>query len=197
MILHIPYRIWLQIREYVQAAQPNEVTGIGAIKVLNKQEVRVTEIFLPRQKADPAYSEFAKGELAKIVSNFVRNNPASAGNLCFRWHSHGIGKVYWSSIDNEDIDHWKGKYVFNLVTNVQGDVLARVDIFEPFRLAVDAEVVIDYPSLTHEERQNYFDEVCTKVVPIPPKPQEGEDLELTPDELDILDMLSKSDRGGV
>ena len=171
MILHFSWELWQRLREYVIASLPNEVTGIGAIEVINSREVKVTDIFLPQQKVNAGYSQFTKGELGMIISNFVRNNPARAGDLCFRWHSHAYGNVFWSAIDESDIDSWKGDYVFNLFTNAKGDVLIRLDIFKPLRVTIpEVKLVVDYPELDDELRQSYIDEVQDKVIPLPPEP---------------------------
>ncbi len=156
------------MREYVTASLPNEVTGIGAINIMSPNEITVTEIFLPHQKVNSNYSEFTKGELGRIVSNKIRNNPADAGNLCFRWHSHAHSRVFWSTIDEDDINSWKGNYVFNLVTNANGDNLIRLDFFQPFRVTIpDIKLQIDYPELSPELRKQYIAEVNAKVKPMP------------------------------
>lgn len=188
MVLHFPLPIWQQMREYVNASLPNEVTGIGAIQILNPHEVKVTHIFLPKQSVSAGYSQFAKGELGRIISNFVGNNPACAGKLCFRWHSHAHGGVFWSSIDEQDISSWKGNHVFNLVTNANSDVLIRLDCFKPFRITIhDVKLAIDYPELSKELRQKYADEVLTKVQPIPPKTKK--DWRLEPNDIEFLRLL--------
>lgn len=190
MVLHFPLSVWQQMREYVNASLPNEVTGIGAIRILNPHEAKVTHIFLPQQSVSAGYSQFAKGELGRIISNFVGNNPACAGNLCFRWHSHAHGGVFWSSIDEQDINGWKGNHVFNLVTNAKGEVLIRLDCFKPFRITLsDVKLKVDYPELNAELRQKYANEVLTKVHPIPPKAEN--ELLISSDDLDLLQLLQK------
>lgn len=183
------------MQEYVTASLPNEVTGIGAIRILNPNEVKVTEIFLPQQSVSAGYSQFAKGELGRIISKFVGNNPACAGNLCFRWHSHAYSGVFWSSIDENDINSWKGDYVFNLVTNAKGDVLLRLDCFKPFRITIpDIKLQIDYPELSKKLKQKYMDEIATKVKVIPPQPQP--ELDFSPEDVDLLLQFTRNTLGG-
>lgn len=146
MILHIPYDIWQRLKYYVQFSLPNEVTGIGAIRLDDKENCTVSGIFLPHQQVSPGFSEFADGALNTIITDFVGDNPTRVGELCFRWHSHGLGKVFWSGTDEQDISEWKGSWVINLVINARHDVLARLDIFEPFHHAnIPITAVIDYP----------------------------------------------------
>ena len=55
----------------------------------------------------------------------------------------------------------------NLVSNVKGDILARLDIFNPFRIAnITLEVVIDLPE-SEDLRRECFAEAEQKVRPIP------------------------------
>lgn len=146
MVLHIPYANWQKLKYYVQFSLPNEVTGIGAIRLDSREHCTVTDIFLPYQQVSPGFSEFADGALNTIITDFVGDNPTRVGELCFRWHSHGLGKVFWSGTDEQDISEWKGSWVVNLVTNAKADVLTRLDIFEPFHHAnIPIETVIDFP----------------------------------------------------
>lgn len=180
MVLHLPLPIWQQIQCYVESCLPNEVTGIGAIHIIDPNTVEVTELFLPAQSVDAAYSQFDNGELGRIISKFVGNNPAHAGNLCFRWHSHGHSKVFWSGVDQTDIDRWKGNYVFNLVTNAAGDMLARLDYFKPLRVNnIPVTVQVDYPQLDANLQAQYRAEIAEKVKIIPPKiPTTGTEMDM-------------------
>lgn len=135
MKLLIPEAIRHQIIRYVEETAPYEVTGIGTITVDQKAEsFQVSEIFLPQQKVSLSHCSFTPNALHKIIFDIVKDNPARAGDLRFRWHSHGEGKVFWSTIDEADIDNTDSDWTVNLVVNRQHDMLARLDLFQPFRL---------------------------------------------------------------
>lgn len=133
-ILYLPIAIWQQMSCYARAMSPCEVTGIGTIKANPNGDFEVTEIFLPQQYVDIATSRFAEGALNEIIFDLVKDNPARAGELRFRWHSHGEGQTFWSQIDEQDIAASDADWMVNLVLNEQQEALARLDVFRPLRL---------------------------------------------------------------
>lgn len=149
MNLHIPITIWQRLRLYTELSLPNEVTGIGTIEVQGPDDVVVREVFLPRQKTSPGVCEFADGELNRIIYELIERDDASysgASQLRFRWHSHALGNVFWSTKDEDDINDWDASWVVNLVMNVHGDHLARLDYFQPLHVHNHpVTLVIDYP----------------------------------------------------
>lgn len=134
MTLHIPLEIWQKLRSYTELSAPNEVTGIGTVVVLDPENLLVTETFLPRQTTSPAECEFKEGELNEIICDLLEQSPERAAELRFRWHSHGRSKVFWSGKDEADIDSWESPWVVNLVMNVYGEFLIRLDYFKPLRI---------------------------------------------------------------
>ena len=168
--LHIPIQIWQRIRYYIDACTPREVTGIGTITRIDSRTLRVTKVFLPNQCSSAGYCECDDEALNGIIFNLVEDNPALAGDLRFRWHSHANGQCFWSTTDQEDIHNWQSDWVINLVSNVKGDILARLDMFEPFRIAnIPLEVIIDLPE-SEDLRRECFAEAQQKVRAIPEPP---------------------------
>lgn len=147
MNLHIPSETWQKLQLYAELSLPNEVTGIGTIQVLGREDLLVTETFLPRQKTSPAVCEFADGELNEIMYSLIERNPErGASELRFRWHSHGQGRVFWSGKDEQDIESWESPWVVNLVINTRGEHLLRLDCFNPLRISNHpVNLCIDYP----------------------------------------------------
>ena len=186
--LQIPYQIWQQLMCYVKARAPYEVTGTGTVELLNdRQDLLVKSIILPYQQVNEAFSEFNKGEFGRITHEFLMSDLAHASEiaqqLCLRWHSHGKGKVFWSTHDEYDISTWKGDYVVNIVTNVKGEYKARLDIFRPVRVQnIPLEIEITFPPLSAADVERYTAEVLSKAKVIPLKKQGG----LRPYENDIF-----------
>lgn len=146
MVLWIPFEIWRKLRYYTELSSPNEVTGIGTVVALNTENLEVTEVFLPRQVTSPAYCEFKEGELNQIINDLIEQSPERAGQLRFRWHSHGRSNVFWSQKDERDIDSWDASWVVNLVMNAQGEHLCRLDFFQPLRVRdYPVELRVKYP----------------------------------------------------
>lgn len=166
MRLVLPLSIWQQIQGYAIAASPNEITGLGTIKQRGRDFV-VDEIFVPEQRTSAAYCETKAGALNDIILNLIEDNPARAGQLRFRWHSHVTGNVYWSATDEADIAATDASWVVNLVVNVRGDKKARLDVFAKDIQVIDAEleVHIEIPAaeIPATIAQKCMEEVSEKV----------------------------------
>lgn len=134
MKLCIPLEIWQQMCGYTHLSSPNEITGIGTI-TFHGQDLLVDQIFVPKQIVSPGYCETDKGALNEIIFNLVEDDPARAGKLRFRWHSHAESSVFWSATDEKDINAWQGPWVANLVMNVRDEYLARLDLFDGLRVS--------------------------------------------------------------
>lgn len=175
MKLCIPSEIWQQMRGYCLASTPNEVTGIGTIKSIHN-DLFVDRIFIPRQLVSPGYCKSAKGAINEIIFNVAEDNPARAGELRFRWHSHAEGSVFWSATDEEDIEAWQGPWVVNLVMNVYHDYLARLDLFQGLRIKnIPLDVKIITP-LSNAIMAQCRQEIAMKAKPIPWAPTSLADL---------------------
>ncbi len=146
MTLHLPLHIWQQLNYFVQLNLPQEITGAGTITLLDRESFCVDQLFLPQQIVSPVYCEFAEGALNDLIFDLIEDNPSRVKDLRFRWHSHAKGEVFWSNIDERDIEHWEASWAVNLVLNARQDYLARLDIYDPFRVVnIPLDVVIDYP----------------------------------------------------
>lgn len=146
MVLHIPVEIWRKLQLYTKLSAPNEVTGIGTIVALDAENLKVTEVFLPRQTTSLAECQFKEGELNEIIYDLLEHDPERAGQLRFRWHSHGSSGVFWSQKDEKDIESWEAPWVVNLVMNTRSEFLIRFDYFEPLRIRnYQMQLQVDYP----------------------------------------------------
>lgn len=150
------------MRGFCLASSPNEITGIGTIKLYHGHFL-VDQIFVPQQKVCPGYCESDHGAINEIIFNVVEDNPARAGELRFRWHSHAKSSVFWSTTDEKDIDTWQGPWAVNLVMNVHDDYLARLDLYDPLRVRnvpLELKIIIPIPDDTMMQCQQ---EITTKV----------------------------------
>lgn len=164
MKLIIPENIRRQIFCYIAETTPYEVTGIGTIVFIEKeQSFEISEIFLPRQKVDIAHCSFAPNALHEIIFDLIKDNPARAGDLRFRWHSHAEGKVFWSTIDEADIENTNSDWVVNLVVNQRHEMLARLDLFRPFRVKNIPLEIVNLEYIDPEIATQYRAEVERKV----------------------------------
>ena len=121
------------IMTLAQESAPNEILGMGAISKkysANRTDFILEEVYIPEQFVLPGYCKFKEGAQNEIIEEVI----ASGGDpekLCFRWHSHGNGSVYFSPVDESDIGNCDSPYVVNLVVNAEREMIARLDVFEP------------------------------------------------------------------
>lgn len=147
MRLIIPAKIWMEMMNYALLCSPNEVTGNGLIEFDDEAgALKVKEIFVPTQSVEPAFSQFSETGLHEIIMDLIEHGRADdVEALRFRWHSHGLGPVFFSSVDVADIRTEICDWVVNLVINRQGERLARLDLRKPLPIeAIPLEVEIDY-----------------------------------------------------
>lgn len=146
------------------AAQPNEITGIGTLKT-DGNDLFVGKIFIPEQKVDTSYCEFASGALNDILDDL---SDEEISELKFRWHSHVNMNAFFSSTDEKDIEESESDWVVNLVFNVRGEMLARVDMHRPLEIVnIPLEIKIIRDKSLDEEAKKIVDEKCTKRIVIP------------------------------
>lgn len=173
MKLMIPEKIWERMKGYVLMAAPDEITGIGTISLFTdaagcNSYFMVEDIFVPRQMVCQGYCETDDGAMNEIVTELLENDPEKVGNLRFRFHSHGNAAVFWSATDEEDIAKWQGPWVVNLVMNVRGDYLARLDIRQGKDVFHNIPLEVDvFHKLPPEVTKECLEEVRQKVVKLP------------------------------
>lgn len=167
MQLTVPFNLWRKIMQYAQLSSPKEVTGIGLVELDPKTDDHyvVREIYLPQQRASEVYSEFTETGLHDVISDVIADNIDNATKLRFRWHSHGKSRVFFSAIDNDDIERWESDWVFNLVVNERGDYCIRFDQLRPIRIRNHpVKLHIDY--LDGADSMTTAAELLRKVTPI-------------------------------
>lgn len=125
---------------------PNEILGMGMLSKRcrgHNTEFILEEVFVPEQTVSPGYCKFKKGAQNDIINEVLERGDSPEG-LCFRWHSHAFGSVYFSQTDEKDIDDCDSPYVVNLVVNARRDMVARLDVLEPVRVRhVPLEIIVE------------------------------------------------------
>lgn len=152
---------------------PHEILGMGMISTKcygHHTDFILEEVFVPKQTVSPGYCKFKKGAQNEIIDEVIERGDSPEG-LCFRWHSHAFGSVYFSSVDEDDIDHCDSPYVVNLVVNAERDMVARLDVFEPMRIRNIPLKVIVEPSENNELVRECIAELksCCEIMPSKPK----------------------------
>jgi len=166
--LIVDSRLWGYMMALAELSAPNEILGIGMISkrcIGYNTDFIVDEIFIPRQEVASNYCSFADGAQNEIMHEILERGD-STEKLCFRWHSHGKGSVFFSAIDEKDIDNCDSPYVVNMVVNAYRNSIARLDVLEPVRVRnIPLEIFVDVKLEDIERTECMYEikEKCKKI----------------------------------
>jgi proteasome lid subunit RPN8/RPN11 len=148
---------YAKMRYYTDLVR-EEILGMLLVS-LRGGNIIVEDILVPKQKITFSSCDPTDEGMAEILSEI--DEPEK-----FRgwWHSHSSMGTFFSGTDTRTIDNiGKGPpYLVSLVTNRQGEILGRVDMFLPFRVTIDMDVEIDWEDPEVMEYCNQ--EIAAKVV---------------------------------
>ncbi len=148
------------LQGYARAAE-GEVSGFGKVVRSHDGHLVVAEIVLLPQEGDSAGTAIGEEAVAGFLNTLLERGENPGTWRCW-WHSHGNYSVFWSSQDEETCATLGQDWMVSIVTNRAGDLLARIDFYRPFHVAVPLKVGT-YVFLAEPERQALEAEVREKV----------------------------------
>lgn len=176
-------KVYLSIQAYqkmhlwVEMAQ-GEISWLGSVSELKHpdgsfQAFLIEDIHLLKQTCSSANTVLDDQSVGQFLTEMVVKNQDTSKIKAWL-HSHAAMQCFWSNIDEECITNLaNSSYVISIVTNKDGSILARIDIFKPFHVTVN-EVVVDiyYPSdeTLKKHCKKEFKEKVTESVFIPAGP---------------------------
>jgi proteasome lid subunit RPN8/RPN11 len=139
-----------KIRLWVEMAQ-GEVSWLGMVSEMkNKsgelQGFLIEDIHLLKQVCSGANTVLDDMAVAGFLTEMAKQGEDTSKIKAWI-HSHGELQCFWSGTDEDCISNLaNSSYLISIVTNKDGNILARVDIFKPFQVTVnDVKVDIFYP----------------------------------------------------
>lgn len=151
---------WAKLRHWVKLAGQDEVSCLGLIDEV-KNEGRITallvsEIYLLDQKVSGADVELNDKAVANLMIQLAAEGINTSQLKCWI-HSHAGMKTFWSSTDEECCSLLANdSYSVSIVTNLRGDLLTRIDIYNPFRVTLNK-----VPIQIHSTCSKELEELCT------------------------------------
>ncbi|MEM4720899.1 MAG: hypothetical protein QXT73_02380 [Candidatus Methanomethylicaceae archaeon] len=142
---------------YIRECGPIEVSGLGLVST---NPLRIDDVILLEQKSSAASTDLLVSAVGRWLTDFIREGGDSS-RVRLWWHSH-LGQVFWSTTDVTTIEAINGEWLVSVVGNAAGEYLARIDLFQPFRVAVPAVLVPDI-SLPLETQERLRQEMQVKV----------------------------------
>ena len=158
---------WAKLRHWVKLSGDNEVSCLGLIDELKDGEritaLLVSEIYLLDQKVSGADVELDDKAVANLMIQLATEGIDTSKLKCWL-HSHATMRVFWSSTDEECCSQLaNNSYSVSIVTNLRGDLLTRIDIYNPFRVTLNKVPIQIHCVCSKELEELYSAEFEAKV----------------------------------
>jgi hypothetical protein len=174
MIL-IDNQAYTKLRHFIELSNHDEISFLGLIdEIKNGDEIQallVSDIYLLDQIVTPVETTLANKAVADLMIELA-NAGIDVSRLKCWIHSHASMKVFWSVTDDDCCATLaNGSYSVSIVTNSRGDILSRIDVYQPCHMTLDKVATrIHYP-LSSEMSELYTTEFQSKVKRSKPLPQ--------------------------
>jgi len=133
---------WARLRHWVNLAGNDEVSCLGLIEEIKDCDritaLLVSDIYLLEQEVSGADTELEDKAVANLMIHLATEGVDTSRLKCWI-HSHSTMKTFWSGTDEECCSQLiNDSYSVSIVTNLRGDILTRIDIYNPFRVTLNA-----------------------------------------------------------
>lgn len=163
--VYMPYEVWARMFAYIQAAQPHEINGFGITELIETTDgpfYWVSEVMILEQVVTTGHAEMVDSAVHAFMAEMIGRG-IDPGTINFQWHSHVNMGVTFSGIDTATMDRWTGTTLISTVLNLRGEHNTRIDVYEPFRLAYETELIIGDPPVPQGISDSIVAEVAAKV----------------------------------
>jgi len=123
----------MKLELYIQLADSKEVSGLGKVERLGRDDFLCTDVLLFEQESSWGGTELSQEAVAEFFAALIERGE-DPGQYRLWWHSHGHHPCFWSRMDIKTIERLGDTWLVSVVGNVAGDLVARIDVFEPVHL---------------------------------------------------------------
>lgn len=159
--VYIEPKAYQRMKAFVQLCE-DEIAGLGEIvyeEVEGKKALVVKSIDIFEQEVGPGHADLDSEAVAKFMHDKFQEGFTEFSRYRFWWHSHAKMDVFFSGRDVATIDSsTEFPWLVSLVTNHEGDLKARFDLYEPVRCHINLEVVI-----LEEYDEDLYDECAVEI----------------------------------
>ncbi len=158
---------WAKLRYWVKLAGQDEVSCLGLIDEIKDDgriiALMVSEIYLLEQTVSGADTELDDKAVANLMIQLAAEGKDTSKLKCWI-HSHANMRVFWSSTDEECCSLLANEsYSVSIVSNKRGDLLTRIDIYNPFRVTLNNVPTQIHCTCSKELEELYSAEFVAKV----------------------------------
>ncbi len=166
--IYLSVKAYQKMRVWTEMAK-GEVSWLGTVSRI-EEDFFIEDIYLLKQVCTDANTSLDDASVGEFLTEMAKegNDPSKIK----AWlHSHGRLKAFWSQTDEETIERMRSAgYLISVVTNKDGEMLGRIDIFNPFHVHISDTQV----NVFHEPDEEFkkalseeFHEKVTEQVPLP------------------------------
>jgi hypothetical protein len=142
MKLIIPKPIEEKIHAYVMAVN-SEIAGMGKVKLTDPTTIEVVDVMIYEQEVSGATADLSTQAIARWQTELVRRGE-SPKEWRLWWHSHDTMAAFFSKRDTDTMDlNTDSDWMISLVVNKKREREARLDLYRPFRMFIEAGVEVE------------------------------------------------------
>lgn len=118
-----------------------EISGLGSCYADTNSNLIVDDVILFDQESSSSETELNADVLAKWNYELIRDG-GDPSEFRLWWHKHPI--TGWSTVDDKNIEGMNnGEWLLSIVKQSNGQLLARLDLYEPFRVTMDGLDILE------------------------------------------------------
>lgn len=141
--IRIMHDAWEKMSMYIDNC-PQEIAGLGKVEIIEGIPT-VTDVAIFKQEVSSAHANIDPDALAMFQVELIRKGDTPEKWTCL-WHSHAKMDAFFSGTDTGTMERAgeEQPYLISIVSNHAHKLVGRIDMFQPFRLIVDAAVELVY-----------------------------------------------------
>ncbi len=147
--VYLSVQAYQKMKIWVQMAQ-GEISWLGTVSETRSKDGHceaflIEDIRLLKQTCSGAHTALDDESVGQFLAEMAKKGEDTSKIKAWI-HSHGTLRCFWSNTDEDCISGLaNSSYLISLVTNKDGSILARIDIFKPFHVTVnDVTVEVFY-----------------------------------------------------
>jgi hypothetical protein len=156
--------VYRRLKAYADLCD-NEISALGSVRI-EENRILIEDVFLFDQVVTGSSTDISTTAIANFITDYIKKGK-DPSVLKFWWHSHARMGVFWSGTDTGTIDRFSSDWMISMVSNKNGDIKVRVDVFEPFRMYMDdLPLLVEYDkSMNDAIRKEINQKVKTQYFP--------------------------------
>ncbi len=133
--IYLSIKAYQKMRAWTEMAK-GEVSWLGTVEGMEGDGFLIEDIYLLKQICTDAGTSLDDSAIGEFLTGITKKGDDPSRVKAWL-HSHGHLKTFWSQTDEKTIDRMSSAgYLISVVTNKDGEMLGRIDIFSPFHVHV-------------------------------------------------------------